>query len=88
MGKPGPDPEVTEEDILEAIATAYAPVMGMSGLEERFEVSDTAIGRKLDSLMEKGHLNTQLVGRARIWWLTDEGRKRLDEYRKDQSESQ
>ena len=83
MGKPGPDPKVTDKDILRAICLNYAPVMTPKQLAERFDVSNTAISNKLDRIEESGRVESERVGRARVYWLTDEGRAQVDPSRSE-----
>lgn len=76
--KPGPDPEVTEHEILREIRLSYSPVSTPKELAERTGISNTAVSRKLSSMLEKGWVESDKVGRSRVYWLTDEGRAQLD----------
>jgi|AntDeeMetagen681_2_1112603.scaffolds.fasta_scaffold18223_1 predicted transcriptional regulator len=77
--KPGPDREATDERILKAIRDAYAPAVGTSDIAEELDVSRQAVDRHLRNLAEEGDVNTSKIGQVRVWWLSDEGRKRLAE---------
>lgn len=76
--KPGPDPDVTEEDVLREILVSYSPVSTPKELGERLEISNTAVSRKLKRMEEKGWVESEKVGRTRVFWITDDGRAYLD----------
>lgn len=76
--KRGPDPEVTELDILREIRLAYAPVSTPKELADKLGISNTAISNKLKRMQEDGLVETQRVGRSRVYWLTDKGKAHLD----------
>lgn len=75
--KPGPDREATDERILQAIRDAYAPAVGTSEIAEELNVERQTVDRHLRNLAEDGYVNTKKIGQVRVWWLADEGRKRL-----------
>ena len=78
MPKPGPDPKVTKLDILKEIRLAYPPVQTPKALSERLEISNTAISNKLEEIEDKGWVQSERVGRARVYWITDAGKAQLD----------
>lgn len=80
MAKPGPDREVSDDDILRAIRDAYAPAIGTSDVADAVGISRQRVDERLRELDELGYVNTQKAGTARIWWLSDEGKKRLAEH--------
>lgn len=77
--KPGPEREATDERILRAIRDAYAPAVGTSEIAEKLGVQRQTVDKHLRSLAEEGLVNTKKIGRVRVWWLADEGRRRLAE---------
>ncbi|WP_254274638.1 winged helix-turn-helix domain-containing protein [Haloarcula marina] len=76
--KPGPDPTADRKSILEALALAYSPVLGTSDIAERTGVSRQAVDQRLRRMTEDGLVDTRKIGRARVWWITNEGRAYLD----------
>lgn len=79
--KPGPDPTVTQEDILKEIRLAYAPVKTPKDLSEQLDISNTAVSNKLQDMEEKGWVDSERVGRARVYWVTDAGRHHIESER-------
>ena len=77
--KPGPDREATDERILRAIRDAYAPAVGTSEIADELGVERQTVDRHLRDLSDEGYVNTKMIGQVRVWWLSDEGRKRLAE---------
>lgn len=75
--KPGPDPTVKPVAILRMIHLAYPPALGTSDIAEEIGISQQATQRHLKRLEEDGRLETRKVGPARIWWVSDAGKKEL-----------
>lgn len=75
--RPGPDPTAEPIDILRIIRLAYSPALGTSDIADNIGISQQATQRHLKRLKENGLLNSRKVGRARIWWLTDDGKKEI-----------
>jgi len=78
VSKPGPDPSVTQIDVLREIRLAYPPVQAPKDLADRLDISNTAVSNKLQDMEEKNWVESERVGRARVYWVTDEGRAQLD----------
>jgi len=76
---PGPDPSVTTTDLLRAIRDAYPPALGTNDIAERIDQSQQVAHKHLSRLEDEQPplVESMKVGRARIWWLTDAGRRRL-----------
>lgn len=74
----GPDPAVTDEEFLLAIATAYPPALSTTSIADRVDLSQPATTKHLDRLQENNLVDSDKVGQARIWWITDKGRRQLD----------
>lgn len=77
--KPGPDRTATDESILKAIKDAYSPAVGTSEVAERVGVERQTADRHLRRLDEEGLVNTRMTGQSRVWWLSDEGLRYLDD---------
>ena len=69
----------SEEEIMVAIRDHYAPAVGTKDIADRVGVSRQATDRRLRQMLEKGYVESTKVGRSRIWWLTTEGSRRIDE---------
>jgi len=78
--KPGPDREVTDEQFLSAVLQAYSPAVGTSDVAERVGVERQTADKYLRSLADEGLVNTRMIGQVRVWWLSDKGRKVLDDH--------
>ncbi|WP_435101140.1 winged helix-turn-helix domain-containing protein [Halarchaeum sp. P4] len=78
--KPGPDREVTDEQILTAIRNAYSPAVGTSDVAERVGAQRQTVDKHLRELAEEGLVETRMIGRVRVWWLSDDGRRYIDDY--------
>ncbi|PSQ06642.1 MarR family transcriptional regulator [Halobacteriales archaeon QS_4_69_31] len=76
--KPGPDPEVTPEQIIRELILAYPPVLGASDIAERTDISRQAIDRRLRQMKKDGLVDSRKIGRVRVWWPTDQGREFVD----------
>lgn len=78
-GKPGPDPTVSDDEILRTVVLAYSPALGTSDVAEKVGISRQAMDRHLSRLESGGLLESKKVGPATIWWITDDGRAHLAE---------
>lgn len=74
MGKPGPNPEVMLEDILEAFRNRTDDSEPLTAPEIADAVNcsrRTALDR-LHELAERGRVTSKKVGgRSRVWWIPD-----------------
>jgi predicted transcriptional regulator len=77
--KPGPDRRATDERILAAIHDAYSPAVGTSEIADRVGVQRQTVDKHLRNLEDDGLVHTRLIGQVRVWWLSDAGKKYLDE---------
>lgn len=80
MPKPGPDREATDERILRAIRDAYPPALGTSDIADELDVQRQTVDKHLRELVDRGLVNTDMVGQSRIWWLSDAGKRELANY--------
>jgi len=76
---PGPDPAVTATELLRTIRDAYPPALGTNDIAERIDQSQQVAHKHLSRLEDEQPplVESMKVGRARVWWLTDAGRRRL-----------
>ena len=71
-------PKVEDQEILREIALFKHPVITAADLAEKLDYSTDGVRNRLNTLKEKGYVNSRDVGaRAEVWWLTDEGRSQL-----------
>jgi len=75
--KPGPDREVTDKEILEQLRKHYSPAMNASEIADEVDVSRQTVDKRLRNLEDDGLVNTRMVGRVRVWWLSDSGKRYL-----------
>ncbi|WP_436934979.1 winged helix-turn-helix transcriptional regulator [Halovenus marina] len=75
--RPGPDPTVDPEEILRIIKLAYPPALGTADIADEIGISNQATARHLKRLQEDGHVDSRKVGQVRIWWITDEGERKI-----------
>ena len=75
----GPGPAVTPTEFLRALRDAYPPALGTTDIAERVDQSQQTAHKHLSRLEDQDPplVESMLVGRARIWWLTDAGRRKL-----------
>lgn len=78
MSKRGPDPEGEPGDYLRAIRDAYKPALGTSEIAEKIGVARQTATGHLEDLVDDDLLETDKIGRVRVWWLTDKGQRYLD----------
>lgn len=77
--KPGPDREATNRDILSELRDHYSPAMGASEVADRLDVSRQTVDKHLRAMDDDGLVNTRMVGTVRVWWLSDDGKRFLDD---------
>lgn len=73
MPRPGPDPSVTDVEIVRVIVAAETPTLGTRDIADEFDISRQAMERHLRRMVDEGSLKTGKTGGANIWWPTDEG---------------
>jgi len=72
MGKPGPQPEVTAEDVLEVFESREDPGEPLTAPEiaEELNCSRKTASKRLNQLAERGDLVSKKAGgRSRVWWI-------------------
>lgn len=76
MTGPGRDREVSDEDILRAIALHPDPVVKAAEVAEQVGMTNQGVNNRLTQLVEEDRITRKDVGaRAVIYWMTDEQRK-------------
>jgi len=68
----------TDDDVLAAIREHRSPAVGTSDVASAVGVSRQAADNRLRNLENDGLVDSDMVGRARIWWLTDAGIRYLE----------
>lgn len=66
-------PSEREVRIIRIIVANEKPVMGTNEIAEHFDISQQAMTRHLNRMHEKDALNTEKIGRVRVWWPTEKG---------------
>ena len=74
----GPDPNVDDETFLMEIHLAYKPALGTTEVAERVGLSQQAASKRLQRPEDYRLVESDKIGNARVWWLTDDGRRQLD----------
>lgn len=72
-GTPGPDPSVTDEELLKVFQDAEDPVLSTREVAEQVSLSRRSVYDRLVALRDGGKLEGKRVGgRNNIWWVPDE----------------
>jgi len=79
MPDPGRKPTVSDVEILREFALCPDPFMHATELTETLDLSRQGVHNRLETLQEKGYLDSKMTGGTRNWWLTDDGRNYLSE---------
>jgi len=70
--KPGPDPRVTDEEILSLFRESQDPVLSTAEVAEQVPLKRRATYNRLRSLADEGRLESkQIGGRNTVWWLAE-----------------
>jgi len=77
MGSKKKENRASDEELLRAIHDHYAPVAGTQDVADECGISRQAVGRRLRNFERQGLIETDKVGRSRIWWMTADGLKEL-----------
>jgi DNA-binding MarR family transcriptional regulator len=73
----GPEKE-SDAEILRQMALYYAPVVTAKKLSEQLSITPQAVNKRLNRFEDEGWVDREKVGsRAVVWWLTDEGRQKI-----------
>lgn len=75
--RPGPNPTVSDDGLLEIIHRAYKPALGTQEIADETSISRQAVGKRLNRLEKEELVESGKFGSTTAWWLTDDGRRHL-----------
>jgi predicted transcriptional regulator len=68
----------TDDEVMAAIQDHRSPAVGTADIADAVGVSRQAVDRRLRDLEDDGLVDSDKVGRSRIWWVTDAGKRYLN----------
>ena len=72
MSRPGPDPDVADEELVTALAYRDLPYATAGDVSEHVALSETRTKQRLDRLVDEGRICSGPVGeRTTIYWLDE-----------------
>lgn len=72
--KPGPEPSITPEKVLQIFVNSPDPAFVPSEIAEELDVTTEGARHQMEQLVEKGYLGKKKPGqRTVMYWLTPEG---------------
>ncbi len=75
----GPTPRVSDEEILKHVALAPDPIVTAGEISELVDMTQQAVNKRLNQLVEEGYLNSRKVGSAaKVYWITEPGRAQIN----------
>jgi DNA-binding transcriptional ArsR family regulator len=77
MVTPGPQPTISDEELLQIIDDHYAPAVGSGHVAQQADLTQQAVTNRLEQLVDANLLETIKVGQSRVWWLTTDAERRL-----------
>jgi len=72
MAMRGPDPEVTDDELLQAIAGTDYPFATISDVAHSVDLSRERVRQRLKELEAEGVVNCVKTGGVMIYWLSSE----------------
>lgn len=70
---PGPDPSVTDEEILQVFHATDDPVLSTAEVAEVLPIKRRSVLNRLESLRDEGVIEKKTVGgRNSVWWIASE----------------
>lgn len=70
--KPGPNPTVTDEEIVSLFRETDDPVLSTAEVTDRISLKRRSVYDRLSALVENGRLNQKEIGgRNTVWWLVE-----------------
>jgi len=70
MGKPGPDPTVTDDEIVEAAQSIDDPCFTAREIEEKIDLNSVGqVRTRLNSLVDNGVMARKFSGSGNVYWL-------------------
>jgi DNA-binding Lrp family transcriptional regulator len=79
----GRPPDTTDREILSLFDRADAPVLSTADIAEDLSYSLQGTLSRLTALEEEGVIDSRKIGNAKAWWLTDAGRRFLEDTSED-----
>jgi len=76
---PGPEPKDSELKLLSLVKSQEGGFATAPMIEPETEVGEKQTRNRLDSLVEDGLLKFRKVGSTKVYWLSDDGEKKLAE---------
>lgn len=71
---PGPEPAISDLELLEVFVAAQDPAFVPSEIAEHFDVTEQTARNRLSQIHEKGYLASKKPGeRTILYWITEEG---------------
>jgi predicted ArsR family transcriptional regulator len=72
--------KASDTEVLEAVATADAPVITSGQLADALDMSQQAAYSRLETFEDRGWVRSKKVGSAaKVYWLTQEGRDAMND---------
>ena len=72
MAMRGPDPEVTDNELRQAVSDTEYPFATISDVVQRVDLSRERVRQRLESLVEQERINCVKTGGVIIYWLPSE----------------
>ena len=70
--RPGPIPDTSDEDIIEAIENGDTPVLTTRDVADALPISRRAVSNRLNRLHDEGRVESMDVGpKAKVWWVEE-----------------
>lgn len=79
MTKPGPEVKIDLDEVLLRFVLTPDPVLIASEIAEPYDITRQTAANYLGDLEEAGFLRSKRAGNRRMFWITYEGRKRVQE---------
>jgi predicted transcriptional regulator len=71
---------VPDIDYLKVMNRAYKPALPTTEIADEVGISQPAASKHLKRIQEEGLVDSDKVGQARIWWITDTGKRYLSSH--------
>lgn len=76
---PGPDPAVSDCEVIREILLHPHPAIGTADVADLVDVSRQAADRYLRRMKKEGLIDSTKVGTSRVWWVSNEGRRYFED---------
>lgn len=71
--QPGPDPQVTDEELVDIFRSSKDPVLTASEIAEKVSIGRRSVYDRLKKLEKEDRLKSKKVGgRTTVWWLSND----------------